>query len=631
MANERLTEGLVRDHFKDDPVFSSIQWDEQKSSIKLIDELLSSASKNNADTQFFKKKKHGYPEFIISFPTNSNYLIVVECKALTTKHESIGRNNPKDYAVDGVLHYASFLSKEFNVVAIAVSGETKSELKVSNFYWKKNDDTYRDTKDVKLLSISDYLQLFEDQFFISNFYTRDISSKAKELNEEYQAYSIPTTVRCTFVSAVLMSLLDRSFFDKYKEKNSSKEIIELMLASIDAVLQSEENLVRNKNALIAEYSKLSNEPIFSQQKIKHKKKKEEELTVTVVKTFISYLERNVYPLVAHPNIGYDFLGRFYTEFIRYAGSQQKQGLVLTPQHITQLFCDLVHLTTNDVVYDPCCGTGGFLVASLERMFKLAGNDQTLRKNIREKQICGVELRPDMFTYACSNMKFRGDGKSNIYNGNCFTYEQLIKNNHKPTIAFLNPPYDHGLANQMEFVEHALNVVAPQRGTVVAIVQQSCAFKDDKKLNEVKQRILSKHRLKAVLSMPVDLFYPVGVVTCIMVFEANKPNKGYKTWLGYFRDDGFENKKNLGRVDYKNKYQAIHNKWMSIYDNLEEVEGLSVRHEMSSHIDGKKIIYDEWCAEAYMKTDYSNLSQKNFQETLNNYLSYLVREGNIYEA
>ena len=631
MANERLTEGFVRDHFKGDPVFSSVQWDEQKSSIKLIDELLSSASKNNPETQISKKKKHGYPEFIISFPTNSNYLIVVECKALTTKHESIGRNNPKDYAVDGVLHYASFLSKEFNVVAIAVSGETKSELKVSNFYWKKNDDTYRDTKDVKLLSISDYLQLFEDQFFISNFYTRDISSKAKELNEEYQAYSIPTTVRCTFVSAVLMSLLDRSFFDKYKEKNSSKEIIELMLASIDAVLQSEENLVRNKNALIAEYSKLSNEPIFSQQKIKHKKKKEEELTVTVVKTFISYLERNVYPLIAHPNIGYDFLGRFYTEFIRYAGSQQKQGLVLTPQHITQLFCDLVHLTTNDVVYDPCCGTGGFLVASLERMFKLAGNDQTLRKNIREKQICGVELRPDMFTYACSNMKFRGDGKSNIYNGNCFTYEQLIKNNHKPTIAFLNPPYDHGLANQMEFVEHALNVVAPQRGTVVAIVQQSCAFKDDKKLNEVKQRILSKHRLKAVLSMPVDLFYPVGVVTCIMVFEANKPNKGYKTWLGYFREDGFEKKKNLGRVDYKNKYQAIHNKWMSIYDNLEEVEGLSVRHEMSSHIEGKKIIYDEWCAEAYMKTDYSLLTKDDFQRTLNDYLSYLIKEGKVYES
>lgn len=256
MANERLTEGLVRDHFKVDPVFSSVQWDEQKSSIKLINDLLGSASKNtNIQTS---KRKPGYPEFIISFPTNTNYLIVVECKALTTKHESVGRNNPKEYAVDGVLHYAKFLSKEFNVVAIAVSGETKTELKVSNFYWKKNDDTYRDTKDVKLLSISDYLQLFEDQFFISNFYTRDISHKARELNEEYQAYSIPTTVRCTIVSAVLMSLLNRNFLEKYKEKQTSKEIIELMLSSIDAVLQSEDNLVRNKNALIAEYSKLSN-------------------------------------------------------------------------------------------------------------------------------------------------------------------------------------------------------------------------------------------------------------------------------------------------------------------------------------------------------------------------------------
>lgn len=136
MANERLTEGLVRDHFKSDPVFLSVQWEEQKSSIKLINDLLSSASKN-ANAQNSQKKKQGYPEFIISFPTNSNYLIVVECKALTSKHESFGRNNPKEYAVDGVLHYARFLSKEFNVVAIAVSGETNTELKVSNFYWKK--------------------------------------------------------------------------------------------------------------------------------------------------------------------------------------------------------------------------------------------------------------------------------------------------------------------------------------------------------------------------------------------------------------------------------------------------------------------------------------------------------------
>ena len=106
------------------------------------------------------------------------------------------------------------------------------------------------------------------------------------------------------------------------------------------------------------------------------------------------------------------------------------------------------------VYDPCCGTGGFLVAAMQRLFNLAGNDKRKREEIRKRQMCGVELRPDIFTYACSSMRFRGDGKSNIYNGSCFTYESIIKDNHKPTVAFLNPPYDVGNARQMEFIEHA---------------------------------------------------------------------------------------------------------------------------------------------------------------------------------
>ena len=41
--------------------------------------------------------------------------------------------------------------------------------------------------------------------------------------------------------------------------------------------------------------------------------------------------------------------------------------------------------------------------------------------------------------------------------------------------------------------------------------------------------------------------------------------------------------------------------------------------------------DEWLAEAYMKTDYSKLSQDDFQQTLNNYLAYLVKEGDVYES
>ena len=209
MANERITEDIVRQHFKNDALYKSIKFEEQKSSNKRISFLLKGQSKNGGTGD-------GKPEFIISFPTNGNYIIVVECKAKISNHESAQRNNAKDYAVDGVLLYAKALKKEFNVLAIAVSGETKQELLVSHFYWKKGESEYHETEDKKLLAIGDYLQVFEDQFFMSDFITRDIAYKAKDLNYEFNAYTIAEYNRCTITSAILMALLNDTFRNKYQ-------------------------------------------------------------------------------------------------------------------------------------------------------------------------------------------------------------------------------------------------------------------------------------------------------------------------------------------------------------------------------------------------------------------------------
>ncbi len=48
---------------------------------------------------------------------------------------------------------------------------------------------------------------------------------------------------------------------------------------------------------------------------------------------------------------------------------------------------------------------------MEKLLELAGNDESKKTHIKEKQLIGVEERTDMFTYACSNMMMRGDGKS----------------------------------------------------------------------------------------------------------------------------------------------------------------------------------------------------------------------------
>ena len=74
--------------------------------------------------------------FIISFPALPDDIIVVECKADSKFHESTDGENPSTHAVDGALHYSAFLSKEYNVIAIAVSGSKLGKLKVSSFYQK---------------------------------------------------------------------------------------------------------------------------------------------------------------------------------------------------------------------------------------------------------------------------------------------------------------------------------------------------------------------------------------------------------------------------------------------------------------------------------------------------------------
>ena len=611
--SERITEDIVRDHFKNDPLYKSIKLEEQKSYSKRVIELLQDASKSGTGV--------GKPEFIISFPTsNLDYIIVIECKAHPQYHKSKNLDNPKDFAVDGVLHYAKKLSKEFEVIAIAVSGQTQEELTVSHFNWKKGASKHQDLKnDKKLLAINDYLKLFNNEQFSDNLKSIDIIKKAIDLNELYQAYSITETTRCTIVSAILLSLLDVPFRKGYKDYSSTTALGTAMLSAIGNVLK--DNKVKSEVNMLGEYGKILNEPLFQQKEIKHKEKKEREKSVVVVKEMIDYLHKNVFPLIDMEESGFDVLGRFYTEFIRYAGSEQGQGLVLTPFHITDLFCDLAEINEKSILYDPVCGTAGFLIAGMKRMLKLAGNNDVKKKAIKNSQLIGVELRPSMFTYACSNMMLRGDGKSNIYCGDCFQLQDTIIKKHSPNVAFLNPPYDVGAARQLEFIEGALNVVSKQNGIVVAIVQMSCCIKNEKEIIAVKNRILESHRLHAVLSMPDELFNPAAsVVTSVLVFKANEKNEGRKTWFGYFKDDGFVKRKHRGRIDAKGAWKNIKEKWISAYHNLEEIPGLSAKKE----VDGN----DEWCAEAYMQTDYSKLTKENFEDVVKRFYSfkYIYKNG-----
>lgn len=609
MANERNTENIVRNLLRDKGYYDNdnIVIEEQASKNPKIDKLLKRASKSGAGK--------GFPEFIISFKNNPSDLIVIECKASIIYHESKDRKQYKNYAVDGVLLYSSFLKDVFNVTAIAVSGENEREKKISSFVWLKEHYTYKNIQDKILLTPAEISNIVIEQ---SKPISEDeLIKKAIEYNSFLHKYSIPEVERCTLISAILIALQDKPFLSSYQEYTSNKDLIENLIEACKRVLKNNELEDKKTRVIIDEYSKFKNNVSFNSQTFYNKKTKKDEVN-TILRDFIMLINENILPYIN--NSEFDVLGKFYTQFIRYAGGDKKTGLVLTPTHITDLFCNIADLSTDDIIFDECCGTAGFLVSAMNYMLKKAGNDTAKKKKIKSSQLLGIEARSDMFSHACSNMMMRGDGKSHILYGDCFKEENknIIKAN-KPTKAFLNPPYQDGnAAEQLEFIENALSCLVKD-GICVAICQMSTTVSSANDVIAVRERLMNRHTLEATFSMPTDLFHPVGVNTSILIFRAHRPHpKGKKTFFGYFKDDGFVKTKNQGRIDKNGKWEEIKKSWLSAYMNKESIAGLSVMQEVKKN--------DEWCAEAYIETDYSTIAQEDFTKNLLAISSFMFSQG-----
>ena len=363
------------------------------------------------------------------------------------------------------------------------------------------------------------------------------------------------------ISTILTALQDEPFLKSYKLYTLNKELIKALLSAYESVFKKN-GLDNGKiEIIVSEYSKFKTNNDFNSDTIYNKKTKKNEVN-TVLRDFILSINQDILPHIQESE--FDILGNFYTKFIRHAGGDKKTGLVLTPTHITDFFCNIA--STDDIIFDPCCGTAGFLVSAMNYMLKKAGNDTNKHNKIKSSQLIGIEKRPDMFSHACSNMMMRGDAKSHILYGDCFdkNNKDIIKS-YKPTKGFLNPPYQDGNADeQLEFIENTLECLQKD-GICVAICQMSTIVSDDKKILEARKRLLEKHTLEAVLSMRSDLFHPIGVNTCIIVFKAHAPHpNNKKTFFGYFKDDGFIKQKNSGRVDKESKWHSIKTKWLDTF-------------------------------------------------------------------
>lgn len=254
---------------------------------------------------------------------------------------------------------------------------------------------------------------------------------------------------------------------------------------------------------------------------------------------ISILERlNVSVLTAE----HDYLGQLYETFFRYAGGNTI-GQYFTPRHVANFCADLLAVSREDVVLDPTCGTGGFLIAAMERIGREHQISRAEMVKLVKTRLIGFDDEPITAALCVANMILRGDGSSSVHRGDAFTAPEFPLGT--ASVVLMNPPYPHKKtdAPSEAFVERALEGLA-QGGRLAAVIPQSLLVKGPKAA--WRKGILAKHTLEAVIQMPDELFEPYASATTAVIYvRKGVPHpKGKPVFFARVANDGFRLKKGV---------------------------------------------------------------------------------------
>lgn len=558
-----------------------------------------------------------------------------------------------------VLHYGKKI--------IAILANTKNDkIKV----WKSFIDDKHLLEDE---TVMDTMEHYASLFDVNKQNDREkVLKNTYALNELLHKKDIKESLRSQFVGTLLLHIKDlvkkigaTRVDDELKNKinasfelKSEKEIRAGIENTLTELLDDSDNKTKKIELL--------QRNVLTDQKVRALRKADWiEIIDSILLDIYRYIDTD-------SSEGQDILNLFFIAFNKYTGKADKNQ-AFTPDHITEFMCRLTEVDSSKRVLDGTCGSASFLVQAMVkeladcRKGHTGAETKELQKKVKEENIFGIEVEEKAFGLSVTNMLIHGDGNSNIKLGSCFDHKEFIIEA-DPHIILMNPPYNAkpiGIPNNYKsswtakqkkgtadptkglvFVRYfsdvikGLNEKRKANGEEVKTVKLAvllplaCAIGTGKQITYEKKLLLEDNTLEAVFSLPAEMFYPgASVCACCMLFTLGQPHVkpdgvARSTFFGYCKDDGFVKKKNLGRVEQfdeegNSKWKTIENEWLDLYERKAVEDGKSAVQK----VDGN----DEWLCEAYMKTDYTKLTVDDFQKTLNNYLAYLVKEGNVYES
>lgn len=554
--------------------------------------------------QVLERSLSGHYKLDIRFYDSINKLsVLVETK---TRFKKEDEKQLFDYAE---------LEKEYNIAnnIIAILANTaNNKIKI----WKSVQNGELELlDDTKIKTMSEYV----DYFMPKN--TNDKSTvleNTSKLNRKLHDNGIPEKLRSQFVGTCLLALKNGL---TYTKQLSTFQIIAGIKEILGTLLQGSMDKAVKLSVL--------QEKILEDQHVR-------EISPRNFIDLLDFIHNNIQPYINDSSHeGQDILSYFFTTFNKYVAREDKNQ-AFTPNHIAHFMCKVAGIYKSTQIFDPTCGSGTFLVQAMT-MALTKCETETERNSVKKKQIFGIEYDENVFGLATTNMLIHGDGNSNIKKASCFNEEEWIKeslNSPQPKVVLMNPPYNASKSQVpkafadkwgksstdpskgLYFVKYIANTVGT--GRLVTLLPMACAITTKGIIADIKHDLLERHSLDAVFSFPADMFYPgASAVACCMVFDLGKPHTLDKeTFFGYFKNDGFEKRKGIGRVDVRDKWEETESEWLDLLEHRSTKAGKSVTKAVSAE--------NEWCAEAYMETDYSTLCDEDFINNMKDYAAFLVQ-------
>lgn len=277
----------------------------------------------------------------------------------------------------------------------------------------------------------------------------------------------------------------------------------------------------------------------------------------------------------------DIKGDLYEYLLSKLSTSGTNGQFRTPRHIIKMMVELVKPKPSDIIIDPACGTSGFLIGASEYIKTNHGdlfNSEELKYHYHNTMFNGNDMDSTMLRIGTMNMLLHDVENPQIEYRDSLS--KLNTDREKYTLVLANPPFK-GSLDEESVAEDLLRISNTKRteilflslmlrilkngGRCAVIVPDGVLFGSTKAHKSIREEIVEKNKLEAVISMPSGVFKPyAGVSTAILIFTKTGIGGTDNVWFydmeadGYSLDDKREKIEDSDIEDIIERYHNIEN-------------------------------------------------------------------------